>query len=67
MQFYTSPGLWGLSPLADQQLAGVIMWLPGGILFMALMVWCFGSWLQAIEKRMPLPRSELVQTGERNE
>ena len=26
---------WGLSPLADQQLAGLIMWVPGGALYLA--------------------------------
>jgi putative membrane protein len=52
--FYASPGLWGLSPLGDQQLAGVIMWLPGGVLFLFLMVFYFGLWLQAIERSMPV-------------
>lgn len=26
---------WGLSPLVDQQLAGLIMWVPGGMAYMA--------------------------------
>ena len=26
--------LWGLDPLSDQQLAGLIMWIPGGLLVM---------------------------------
>jgi len=26
---------WGLSPLADQQLAGVIMWIPAGTIYLA--------------------------------
>jgi putative membrane protein len=61
--FYTSSGPWGLTPLADQQLAGVIMWLPGGVLFMALIVYYFGLWLQAIETSMP----RLAETGDPNE
>jgi putative membrane protein len=28
------PELWGFSPLADQQLAGLIMWVPGGLLLL---------------------------------
>jgi putative membrane protein len=29
---------WGLTPLEDQQLGGLLMWVPGGILFAALSV-----------------------------
>lgn len=29
---------WGLSPLEDQQLGGLLMWVPGGVLFAALAV-----------------------------
>lgn len=66
--FYSSPDLWGLPPLADQQLAGVIMWLPGGILLMSLIVGYFGLWLQVIEKRMVgQVNSGLTQIGERND
>ena len=28
---YASTTLWGLTPLQDQQLGGIIMWVPGGI------------------------------------
>jgi len=27
---------WGLSPLEDQQLAGLIMWIPGGLVYLAI-------------------------------
>lgn len=40
--FYAeAPRVWGLSPLADQQLGGLIMWVPGGLLFWVAMsvVW----------------------------
>ena len=29
---------WGLSPLEDQQLGGLLMWVPGGVLFAGLAV-----------------------------
>jgi putative membrane protein len=64
---YASAALWGLSPLVNQQLAGVIMWLPGGIFFMLLIVLYFGQWLQAIEKSQPGHPSRLAQTGDPNE
>ena len=31
--------IWGLTPLADQQLGGLAMWLPGDMLYLALIVW----------------------------
>ena len=30
---------WGLTPLQDQQLGGVLMWVPGGITFTAVSLW----------------------------
>ena len=29
---------WGLTPLEDQQLGGLLMWVPGGLVFTAVMV-----------------------------
>lgn len=39
------PRVWGLTPLADQQLGGLIMWIPGGFAFWIAMtvVWFLGS------------------------
>ena len=31
--YATTTATWGLSPLADQQLAGVIMWVPSGLIY----------------------------------
>jgi putative membrane protein len=43
---------WGLSSLQDQQLAGIMMWLPGGTVFMLLSVLYFGAWIRAVEGHM---------------
>lgn len=32
---------WGLTPLEDQQLAGLIMWVPVGLLYLAPIAWLF--------------------------
>ena len=65
---YSSVDPWGLSVLKDQQLAGVIMWLPSGIMFTALIVVCFGLWLQAIEKSSAFQsQPELTLKGDSNE
>jgi putative membrane protein len=46
---------WGLEPLADQQLAGVIMWVPAGGAYLAAALALFVAWVRATE-REELPR-----------
>ena len=42
--YSTAPRVWGLTPLMDQQLGGLIMWVPGGLaLWIAITVIWF-SW-----------------------
>ncbi len=54
-----SPNLWGLSPLQDQQLGGLIMWLPGGLVFTSLMVIYAGAFIKALEKQVHRRESRL--------
>lgn len=49
---YTATAQWGLSAMDDQRLAGLLMWLPGGILYSLLAAILFVAWLQALEQRM---------------
>jgi putative membrane protein len=37
--------VWGLDPLSDQALAGVIMWVPGGIVYLVAAAALFVRWL----------------------
>jgi len=39
---------WGLTPLQDQQLAGLIMWLPGSAVFTLLTIGYFGASLRRL-------------------
>jgi putative membrane protein len=41
------PALWGISPLEDQQLAGLVMWVPGGLLYTVAAALLFGAWMSA--------------------
>lgn len=43
--------LWGLTPLEDQQLAGLIMWVPGGASYVLAAVWLVTDWLRSSEVR----------------
>ena len=39
-----APRLWGITPLSDQQIGGLIMWVPGGLLFYVVMTVVFFKW-----------------------
>ena len=43
--YASSPRLWGLSPLEDQRLGGLIMWIPGGLFFYLLASIVFFRWM----------------------
>jgi putative membrane protein len=43
--YASSPRLWGLSPLEDQRLGGLIMWIPGGLFFYLLASVIFFRWV----------------------
>jgi putative membrane protein len=42
---------WGLTPLEDQQLAGLIMWIPGGGVYLVVMLALLAAWLCTAERR----------------
>jgi putative membrane protein len=42
---FLAPLSWGLPPLEDQQLAGLIMWAPGAGLYLAAALSLLGRWL----------------------
>lgn len=45
---------WGLSPLQDQQLAGILMWVPAGVLLAAFGLALFARWLSEAERSVRL-------------
>jgi putative membrane protein len=42
---------WNLAPLEDQQLAGLIMWIPFGVVFLVVGLALFAAWLGESERR----------------
>jgi putative membrane protein len=47
---YAERGIeWGLSALADQQLAGTIMWVPAGLVYLLAALLVMKRWLDAME------------------
>lgn len=43
---------WGLPPLVDQQLAGILMWVPVGLVYAGAVVALFVAWLGEAERRV---------------
>lgn len=44
------PELWGLTPLEDQQLAGGLMWVPPGLVYLATMATLLVRWLTPLDR-----------------
>jgi cytochrome c oxidase assembly factor CtaG len=38
--------LWGYTPLEDQQIGGLIMWVPTGLVYIVVGLWLFAAWIQ---------------------
>jgi cytochrome c oxidase assembly factor CtaG len=53
--------VWGIQPLEDQQLAGLIMWVPSGALFVALGLGLFAAWLGESERRATMGETERLR------
>ncbi|MCI0394124.1 MAG: cytochrome c oxidase assembly protein [Chloroflexi bacterium] len=51
------PRLWGISVLSDQQLAGIMMWVPGGLIYIVAILILAGRWLQREQEKPALPES----------
>lgn len=43
---------WGLTPLEDQQLGGLIMWVPAGLVYLFAGMALFVGWLRESERRV---------------
>jgi putative membrane protein len=57
--YVAAPRVWGLSPLDDQQIGGLIMWVPGGLVFWLAMTVVWFRWARReeqgeAERRVPL-------------
>ena len=50
--YAASAPAWGLTPLEDQQLAGLLMWIPPGILYVGVAAALLAAWLREVERRV---------------
>ena len=56
--YVAAPRVWGLSPLDDQQIGGLMMWVPGGLVFWVVMTVVWFRWSAReeqgeVERRVP--------------
>ena len=51
-------GSWGLTPLEDQQLGGLIMWVPAGLVYLFAGLALFAGWLRESERRVARRESQ---------
>jgi putative membrane protein len=50
--YATETAAWGLTPLEDQQMGGMIMWIPAGLVYIAAGLALFAGWLRESERRV---------------
>jgi putative membrane protein len=44
--YASAPRVWGISPMSDQMIGGLIMWIPGGLFFYSVISVVFFRWNQ---------------------
>lgn len=52
--YATSTVAWGLTPMEDQQLGGLIMWIPGGVTYIVAALALLVGWMRDSEARVRL-------------
>ena len=56
--------MWGMTPIEDQQLAGLIMWIPASLTYLAACLWLLAAWMNESEKRVVRrERAAVIGTG----
>ena len=49
--YVTAPHIWGTTPLADQQLGGLIMWLPTNVPYLLALSLIFFRWVGDLDRK----------------
>ena len=39
---------WGLTPLQDQQIGGLVMWVPAGTVYVVAALWVMARWIALV-------------------
>jgi putative membrane protein len=57
--YINAPRVWGISPMTDQQLGGLIMWVPANLAYIVVVGVLFIRWMQAQEIRQREEEADL--------
>ena len=57
--YLSAPRVWGISPATDQQLGGLIMWIPVSIAYIVIVSVLFIRWIQAQEAKQVAREAEM--------
>ena len=52
-----------LTPLEDQQIGGLVMWVPAGVIFIGFGLWLMAAWIRESERSVAYSRVEQLATG----
>jgi putative membrane protein len=63
--YAATTAVWGITPLEDQQLGGLIMWIPGSLAYVAAALAIFAAWLR--ESEQSSRQRELARRPKRSE
>jgi putative membrane protein len=56
--YVAAPRVWGISPVTDQQLGGLIMWLPGMVPYISGLLAVFFAWFEGGKPSMEMSTEE---------
>jgi putative membrane protein len=62
--YATTTTRWGLTALQDQQLGGVIMWVPSSIVFIIIGLALFARWLSESDRRLKVGALQMLMQKE---
>lgn len=63
-RYQATTAAWGLSPLEDQRLGGLFMWVPAGMVYLVTGLMLIARWLLTTEGRVhQLPRGMHCSEG----
>jgi putative membrane protein len=48
---------WGITAIDDQQIAGLVMWIPGSLAYLAAVAWIFVRWMSSAQDAEVLAQS----------
>lgn len=57
--YLAAPRIWGLSAAVDQQLGGLIMWIPGNIFYIVIISILFIQWMQKQDAKQRASEADL--------